>query len=128
MANTCETFHMNPQRVAHLINQGFKSVTLLSMAKEARDDPGMDKLKNCLSVLNDRRLTPLEPLHSLRRLLQTKRKQVFSLKHFEFLDLANVAPRKKLPLNRDYKVLMIFFADISRITFSNYPNFSFPSQ
>lgn len=123
MANTCETFNIEPSNVAHLIGSGFKSVTLLSMSKPkhlkktATDFGVEERLKRCLNVLNDRRITALEPLHSLRRLLQSKRKLIFKLKHYEYLDLANVEAKKKLPLNRDYKMHQPM---IARSTFKNY--------
>lgn len=126
MANTCETFNIEPPNVAHLIGCGFRSVTLLSMSKPRnlllKNDKNADiraeiSLKRCLAVLNDRRITALEPLHSLRRLLQSKRKLVFKLKPFDYLDLANVAAKKRLPPNRDYRLHQPL---IARSTFKDY--------
>jgi len=105
MANACESFKIPPVTVVNLIEQGFRSVTLLSMAKiNLLKKDGMDQkcLKQCLGVLNDRRFTALEPLHSLRRLAHAKRKHLYSSKRWEFLDLAN-ADFSRLPPNRDYK-------------------------
>lgn len=124
MANTCETFHFAPTYVAHLFHRGFKSVTLLSMAENlSKKNPMAAQHNKCLSVLNDRRVTPLEPLHSLRRLLQAKRKQAFKLKHVDYLDLANVSPKKqKLPPNRDYRVR--YFDTYYRSILENRPKFA----
>ena len=36
MANTCETFKVNPTTVAYLISKGFRSLTLLSMGDESQ--------------------------------------------------------------------------------------------
>ena len=73
-------------------------------------------LKRCLNALNDRRTTALEPLHSLRRLIQAKRKYLFENEHLddhpndrlEYLNLANIdlkkKPNKNLANNPNYKV------------------------
>ena len=64
--------------------------------------------KKCLRTLNDRRVTVLEPLHSLRRLAQAKRKHLHNVTKWEYLDLAGLSKRK-LPPNRDYKVIQFNF-------------------
>lgn len=110
MANTCESFRISAKSVAKLAYKGFKSVTLLSLANSAilyPDTPDQEKdlpgFRKCLKTLNDRRQTVLEPLHSLRRLAQAKRKHLHNIsKDPEYLDLAR--PRSpKLPKNFDFK-------------------------
>ena len=106
MANTCETFKINSSTTARLINHGFNSITLLSMAVdfEERGVTG-DRLKQCLSVLNDKRSHPLEPSYSLQRLINTRRKHWYIMKKYQFLDLANVDLKKPPPPSRDCKVM-----------------------
>lgn len=106
MANTCESFKISARTVADLNNSGFKSVTLLSMARPrnlSNDTNDLASFRKCLRTLNDRRVTVLEPLHSLRRLAQAKRKHLHNVTKWEYLDLAGLSKRK-LPPNRDYKV------------------------
>lgn len=105
MANTCESFKISARTVADLNNSGFKSVTLLSMARPrnlSNDTNDLASFRKCLRTLNDRRVTVLEPLHSLRRLAQAKRKHLHNVTKWEYLDLAGLSKRK-LPPNRDYK-------------------------
>ena len=109
MANACESFKMNPKTVVQLIDHGFKSVTLLSMAKTnmiklPHRASEQQHFKECLGVLNDRRSTTLEPLHSLRRFAYAKRKRWHQRKRMDFLDLAN-EDFSKLEPNLNYKVI-----------------------
>ena len=111
MANTCESFKISARTVADLNNSGFKSVTLLSMARPrnlSSDTNDLASFRKCLRTLNDRRVTVLEPLHSLRRLAQAKRKHFHTISKWEYLDLAGLCP-SKLPPNRDYKVIYFFY-------------------
>ena len=129
MANTCESFKISARTVADLNNSGFKSVTLLSMARPRNlsNDITHDlaSFKKCLRTLNDRRVTVLEPLHSLRRLAQAKRKHLHNVTKWEYLDLAGLSKRK-LPPNRDYKVISKLA--LNQFLFQNSLNFSNHNQ
>ena len=81
--------------------------------------------KKCLRTLNDRRVTVLEPLHSLRRLAQAKRKHLHNVTKWEYLDLAGLSKRK-LPPNRDYKVISKLA--LNQFLFQNSLNFSNHNQ
>ena len=109
MANTCETFRINPTTTSRLIKCGFTSITLLSMAEGNFEERGLtgDRLKNCLSVLNDRRVHILEPSYSLQRLVNARRKRWSEMKKYQFLDLASVNGKKLWelrPPDREYRV------------------------
>ena len=103
MANCLETFKISPQVVAELFTQGFRSLTLLSLLLDYSEygnghlPANWEKkcMKKCLNALNDRRQVVLEPLHSLRRFTQTKRKRnieeterAADYSRFQYLDLA----------------------------------------
>jgi len=124
MANTCETFKISPGTVSDLHAKGFRSLTLLSFA-----DTNMpikyhwerNCFIRCVNILNDRKSQPLEPLHSLRRLLQHKRrgvqkvvenkakieddKKMSTVKELNWLDLAVVvcASEPEIPIKMEYK-------------------------
>ena len=70
-----------------------------------------DRLKNCLSVLNDRRVHILEPSYSLQRLVNARRKRWSEMKKYQFLDLASVNGKKLWelrPPDREYRVSIRF--------------------
>lgn len=121
MANTCETFNLSPGTVGDLIAKGFRSLTLLSFA-----DTNMpikyhwerNGFMRCVNKLNDRKTQPLEPLHSLRRILQHKRRGVQKgienkpktkedqkdSGTVEWLDLAGVCKSEtKIPIKMEHK-------------------------
>ena len=105
---------------SHQVNKGFRSLTLLSLLIDYSeyenghlpDNWEKKSLKRCLKVLNDRRQVVLEPLHSLRRLTQTKRKRsngeterVADYSRFQYLDLAKeIYIEEKEPLCPSYRV------------------------
>jgi len=122
MANTCETFRINPTTTSRLIKCGFTSITLLSMAEGNFEERGLtgDRLKNCLSVLNDRRVHILEPSYSLQRLVNARRKRWSEMKKYQFLDLASVNGKKLgelRPPDREYRLPEPM---IAKSTFKNF--------
>ena len=112
---------------SHQVNKGFRSLTLLSLLIDYSeyenghlpDNWEKKSLKKCLKVLNDRRQVVLEPLHSLRRLTQTKRKRsigeterVADYSRFQYLDLAmEIYTEDKEPLCPSYRVSIFPFED-----------------
>jgi len=122
MANTCETFKISPITTARLIKFGYKSLTLLSMAEgkfEVERGITGDRLKHCLSVLNDKRTHILDPCYSLQRLINARRKHWFSMKKYQYLDLAHVDAKILPPPPREYKSPEPM---IAKTTFKNFDN------
>jgi len=122
MANTCETFKIAPFTTARLIKFGYKSITLLSMAEgnfEVERGLTGDRLKHCLSVLNDKRSTLLDPCYSLQRLINARRKHWYSMKKYQYLDLAHVDAKMLPPPPHEYKLPEPM---IARTTFKNFDN------
>jgi len=120
MANTCETFKINPNTTARLIKFGFKSITLLSMAEgnfEVERGLTGDRLKHCCSVLNDKRSHILDPCYSLQRLINARRKHWFSMKKYQYLDLAYVDAKILPSPPHEYKLPEPM---IARTTFKNF--------
>jgi len=122
MANTCETFKIHPKTTARLIKYGYKSITLLSMAEgnfEVERGLTGDRLHHCLSVLNDKRSHILDPCYSLQRLINARRKHWFSMKKYQYLDLAHLDAKILPPPPREYKLPEPM---IARTTFKNFDN------
>ena len=124
MANTCETFNINPQAVAHLLKLGYRSVTLLSMARKdaLKNFKGNFEIRKCIKALEDRLYTPLEPLHSIRRLLYETRKSaqitIDEAIRYECLDYLDLAAKFKIhPDQKTFlKQLKVIFSSLSFIS------------
>ena len=67
-----------------------------------------DRLHHCLSVLNDKRSHILDPCYSLQRLINARRKHWFSMKKYQYLDLAHLDAKILPPPPREYKVYTVF--------------------